>query len=157
MSPNSSDSPSGAVDVNHGIQAWGFIALFGFIIPAMALQSLWTAGLEGSWLAVAALLLAPLAWWLLGEARIRIQASERGVEARPLWGRPTSLPWDGVRSIRYRKHARVLEIHGPGLPGGILRVSLLRENVQALARFIMERVPDEALEGEARTLFRPRG
>lgn len=157
MSPAPPESPPGTVDVNHGIQAWGFIALFGFIIPTMALQSLWTAGLGGSWLAVAALLLAPLAWWLLGEARMRIQASDRGVEARPLWGRPTFLGWDRVESIRYRKHARVLEIHGIGLPGGVLRVSLLRENVQALARLIMKRVPEDVLEGEARRLFRPRG
>lgn len=152
-----SSRSTGRVEVNHGLQAWGFIALFGFILPALALQGLWDApSRTDTWLAAATLLPAPLAWALLAEARMRIRVSPAGLEVRPLWGRPVRQPWSGIRTVRYRGVLRVLELRGPELPGGLLRVSLMRRNVEALAAHIRDRVPAEALKGEARRLLGPR-
>lgn len=157
MSAPSSGLDSDGTQVNHGLQAWGFIVLFGFILPALALQSLWSdPSRTDTWLAVATLLPVPLAWALLAEARMQIRVSGAGLDVRPLWGTPTRQPWSGIRSVRYRGLLRVLELQGPELPGGILRVSLMRRNVGALASLIRDRAPEGALEGEARRLLGPR-
>ncbi len=157
MSGRPSGLDSDGAELHHGVQSWGFIALFGFLLPALALQSLWAGPRSGdTWLAVATLLPAPLAWALLAEARMRIRVSAEGLEVRPFWGRPVRERWERIRSVRYRKAVRVLELEAPGLPGGRLRISLLRRNVGVLASFIRDRVPEEALQGEARTLFRRR-
>lgn len=154
MSPRSDRSAPGGADVNHGIQAWGFIFLFGFMLPAMAIQALVSAGGSG-WLVVAGLVPAPLAWWLLAEARLRLRVSERGLQVRRLWKEPRRISWNDVEAVGYRPTARVLVLRVRGLDEGTLNVSLLRENVAVLARLIRDKLPESALEGAARELFHP--
>jgi len=141
-------------EVNHRFHTWGFIFLFGFMLPAMAIQGLFfDSERGGGLLAVLALLGAPLAWWLFREARIRIQVSPRGIVTRPFWGREQELSWDRIQAVRYRPISRTLELEAPEWAGSV-RISLMRENIQVLARFIVNQVPRTALQGEARQLFR---
>jgi hypothetical protein len=157
-SPHASP-PSEPSDLNHRFQTWGFIFLFGFMLPAMAIHGLFfdeTRG--GGLLAVLALMGAPVAWWLFREARFRIRATPRGLEIRPLWGEAQEVPWAGVVGVRYRPRTRVLVLDLRDPAGGSesvhLHVSLLRENLEALARFLLVRVPLSAFGEEARKLFK---
>ncbi|TVR65912.1 MAG: hypothetical protein EA422_03155 [Gemmatimonadales bacterium] len=149
--------PEGA-ELGHRFQSWGFIFLFGFFLPALALNSLLLdPERPGGFLALAALALAPVAWWLLREAVIRVRVSRAGIEAGPIWGKepPALLPWSAVTVVRYRTGVRVVQVEGTGERGPmIVRISLLRENLGVLVRLVRARAPREALDPEARKLFR---
>lgn len=154
-------TPSEPSDLNHRFQTWGFIFLFGFMLPAMAIHGLFfDEARGGGLLAVLALMGAPLAWWLFREARFRIRVTPRGLEIRPFWGEVQEVPWAGVAGVRYRPRTRVLvlDLLDPAGRGGPahLHVSLLRENLEALARFLLVRVPLSAFDEEARKLFKLR-
>lgn len=141
-------------EVNHRFHTWGFIFLFGFMLPAMAVHGLFfDPDRGGGLLAILALLGAPLAWWLFREARVRIRVSPRGMTTRPFWGQEEELAWNEIRRVRYRPMSRTLQVEAYGRDRPV-RISLMRENVQVLARFIVDEVPRQALQGEARRLFR---
>jgi hypothetical protein len=149
------DLPRGSHQVNHRFHTWGFIFLFGFMLPAMAVHALFfDAERGGGLLAVLALLGAPVAWWLLREARLRIEVSQEGLSVRPYWGEPHTHPWESLHAVRYASGTRTLILEPEG--SDPVRISLMRDNVEILARFIMARVPKEAVKGQARPLFRIR-
>jgi hypothetical protein len=153
--PRRSTPPRGAVDVNHRFQSWGFIFLFGFMLPMFAVQSLFfdPERQGGALVGLIALALAPLAWGLLWEARFRIRVSERGVTASAPGGRRREIAWPEVSTIAYSPLFRVLIVHSKsGAPP--LRVSLLRGNVDAMARLILHHLPPGVFVGPARDLFR---
>ena len=147
--------PTGAHEVNHRFHTWGFVFLFGFMLPAMAIHALFfDAERGGGLLAVLALLGAPLAWWLFREARVRIEVSGEGVSIRPFWGEPRTVPWDAVTAVGYASLSRSLLLEAEGEEASPVRVSLMRENVDTLARFLLNEVPPDRFQGEARKLFR---
>ena len=155
MSKERPPPPTGTHELKHRFHTWGFIFLFGFMLPAMAIHALFfDAERGGGLLAVLAILGAPLAWWLFREARVRIQVSPRGISTRPLWGEEETFPWGAVRAVRYGSTSRSLLLELDGAGASPIRVSLMRENVATLARFVLDRVPSDRIEGEARTLFR---
>lgn len=142
--------------VNHRFHTWGFVFLFGFLIPTLALQGFLSPEEGSHLLAFIAVVTAPVAWWLLIEARFKIVVSERGISARSFQAEERDLAWAQVGSVRYSPLSRVLEIRGR-TGGPPIRVSLLRENVTVLARVLSRRVPPGAFEGAARELFRVGG
>jgi len=149
---------SEATELEHRFQSWGFIFLFGFFLPALALNTLlFDPEGSGGLLALAALALAPVAWWLLREAVIRIRVTPLGIEAGPRWGKgpPIRLAWRAVTAIRYRTGVRLVEVEGQTDRGQVVvRISLLRQNLGALVRLVRARAPREALDPQARKLFR---
>ena len=146
--------PTGTHEVNHRFHTWGFVFLFGFMLPAMAIHALFfDAERGGGLLAVLALVGAPLAWWLLREARVRIQVSPEGVDTRPWWGDTRELPWAHIQRVDYSGLSRTLILEGTDGEAPV-RVSLMRENVDTLARFLLNEVPPDRFQGEARKLFR---
>lgn len=153
-----SDRPE-ARELSHRFQSWGFIFLFGFFLPALALNALFLdPERTGGVLALAALALAPLAWWLLREALVRIQVSPAGLDVGPIWGKkasPVHLPWSRISAIRYRTGMRVVEVEGTTDRGqAVIRISLLRENLGAFVSLVRERAPRDTLDTDARRLFR---
>jgi hypothetical protein len=157
--PRSRSEPPAPAEVNHRFQTWGFIFLFGFMLPAMAIHGLFFDEERGGGiLAVAALMGAPIAWWLFREARFRIRVTARGMDIRPLWGEPQEIPWSAIQAVGYRPRTRVVELllEDPGgeAGGARLQVSLLRENLHVLAGFLTSRVPPSAFDEEAAVLFR---
>lgn len=146
-------------EVNHPFRTWGFIFLFGFLIPAIAAQSFFFDPERegGALLGLIALAAAPLAWGLLWEARTRIRISPHGIDFDPRGGRRRQIRWNEIESVGYSAVLRLLVIRQRG-EGRPLRVSLLRSNVDALARALLEHLPPEAFTGAARPLFgiRPR-
>lgn len=147
-----------ARELGHRFQIWGFIFLFGFFLPALALNAIFLdPERTGGWLALAALALAPVAWWLFREAIIRIQVSPAGFVVGPLWGKrpPVRIPWSRVTAIRYRTGVRMVEVEGTSDQGpATIRISLLRDHLGTLVRLVRERAPREALDPAARVLFR---
>lgn len=143
------------VAVNHRFQTWGLIFLFGFLIPAIAIQSAFFDDTrEVGVLGLIVLFTAPPAWWLALEARFRIEVSEAGIAHRRPWGPFERIAWGEVTLVRYRPVARTLEIRDGAEGSAPIRVSLLRENVGVVAEHVARSVPRSALDDAARKLFR---
>jgi hypothetical protein len=154
MARQRTTEPLGSTVVNHRFQTWGFIFLFGLMIPTLAVQSYVSPDRDGGLLGVVAVLTAPVAWWLLREARFRIVVSERGISARSFRAHRIELPWNEVAEVRYSPRTRVLEIRSGPEQERAIRVSLLRENVEVAARLLARKVPPTAFDEAARALFR---
>lgn len=154
MASTKSTEPLGSTVVSHRFQTWGFIFLFGLMIPTLAAQSVLSPDRDGQLLGLVAIVTAPLAWWLLAEARFRIVVSDRGISARSFRAPRIEIAWDEVSAVRYSPRSRVLEVRGGAEGEASIRISLLRENVEVAARLLARHVPPAAFDEAARTLFR---